>query len=372
MNTSAKDPENREPTTENRARGPLSPLRFILIGAGGRGRMWATSIMEPLISRLRLVEPVAIVDIAPETFPDAREGLGLDASRCYLDPDQAFKENEADFVIISTPTQFHEDAVDAAIRYGADMLIEKPIAHTMEACCSVYRKVKEAGRKAAVVMSHRFDQDKQSLERSIKSGDYGKLDYLVGRNTWACRRVGTWGPEHRYRKPDPLLTEGTVHHFDIIRSLTGSNAQTIHANTWNPGWSEFEGDAQALILLEMENGVRAMYEGAMTNATFLNNWLDDYFRAECEGGTLELDHRKLRILSDLEGERKIRELPLCDQEFWLDTWITKMFIEWLRGGPPPPNSIDDNIQCAAMLYAAIESSHSGKIVDVQEFLRRSL
>jgi predicted dehydrogenase len=347
------------------------PLRFILIGAGGRGRMWCTSIVDPLLS-LRLIEPVAIVDVTPDAFPDACAGLGLDESKCYTDADRALEENNADFVIISSPTQFHEEAVDAAIRHGADMLIEKPIAHTMDACCRIHRKVTGAGRKAAVVMSHRFDQDKQSLERMIKSGDHGKLDYLIGRNTWACRRVGTWGPEHRYRKPDVLLTEGTVHHFDIIRSLTGSNARTMHAITWNPDWSEFDHDAQALILMEMENGVKAMYEGAMTNATTLNNWLDEYFRAECESATLELDHRKLRHLSDLDGERKIREIPLDKQEFWLDTWITKMFVDWLQGGPEPPNSLDDNIQCAAMLYAAIESSHSGKIVDVQEFLRRHM
>ena len=275
-------------------------------------------------------------------------------------------------MVISSPTQYHEDAVEAAIRFEVDMLIEKPIAQTMEACCRVHRKITAAGRKAAVVMSHRFDQDKQSLERQIKSGGHGKLDYLIGRNTWACRRVGTWGPEHRYRKPDPLLTEGTVHHFDIIRALTGSNARTLHAITWNPAWSEFDHDAQALVLMEMENGVKAMYEGAMTNATTLNNWCDEYFRAECEKATLKLDHRKLCVLSDLDGERNVLDLPLEQQEYWLATWITEMFLDWLGGGPEPPNSIDDNIQCAAMLYAAIESAHSGEIIDVQKFLARHL
>ena len=349
-----------------------TPLRFILIGAGGRGRMWATSILEPLLSRPQRIKPVAIVDLNSDTFPNACAGLGLDASRCYTDTDRALRENEADFVIVSSPTQFHEEAVDAAIHHEADILLEKPIAHTMEACCRVHRKVTEAGRKAAVVMSHRFDQDKQTLERQIRSGDHGKLDYLIGRNTWACRRVGTWGPEHRYRKLDPLLTEGTVHHFDIIRALTGSNARTLHAVTWNPAWSEFDHHAQALILMEMENGVKAVYEGAMTNATTLNNWTQEYFRAECEKATLELDHRRLRRMSDLDGERKIDDLPLCEQAFWLDTWIAGMFVDWLRGGPPPPNSLEDNMQCAAMLYAAVESAHSGDIVDVQKFLQRSM
>ena len=350
----------------------MKAKRFILVGCGGRGTQWAGQIMSPFIGPRQRAEPVAVVDVDPGVFPPARESCRLSAERCYPDLERAAAENEADFVIISSPTQFHEEAVDTALRHGLDILSEKPIADTMEACCRIYRKVRKAGKKMAVAMSHRFDQDKQTLERLIRSGDYGTLDYLVGRNTWACRRVGTWGPAHRYRKPDPLLTEGTVHHFDIIRALTASDAQTVHAATWNPAWSEFQGDAQALILIEMVNGVKVMYEGAMTNATFLNNWCDEYFRAECQLATLELDHRKLRVMSDLEGERRTEDVPLDEQEFWLDQWLVSLFLDWLEGGDPPPNSLEDNIQCAALLYAAIESAHTGRIVDVQAFLQEHM
>ena len=47
-------------------------------------------------------------------------------------------------------------------------------------------------------------------------------------------------------------------------------------------------------------------------------------------------------------------------------------MNWLNGGEAPPNGLDDNIQCCALLFAAIESAHSGRIVDVQEFLQQSL
>ena len=75
-------------------------------------------------------------------------------------------------------------------------------------------------------MSHRFDQDKQTLQRYIHSGHYGRLDYLVGRNTWTCRKRGQWGLEYPYEIADPLLIEGLVHHFDIMRSLTRANAES--------------------------------------------------------------------------------------------------------------------------------------------------
>src|ERR1051325_10747892 len=155
----------------------------------------------------------------------------------------------------------------------------------------------ESGRqKNGGTIGHRVGQDKQSLELLIRSGEYGALGYLVGRNTWTCRASPSWGV-FRYKIPDPLLIEGTVHHFDIMRSLAGSNAKTVYAKTWNPAWSECQGDSQGLITLEMENGVKVFYEGAKSNASQLNGWSQDYWRAECDKATLELDNRRLRTIS---------------------------------------------------------------------------
>ncbi len=177
------------------------------------------------------------------------------------------------------------------------ILSEKPLADSMEASARIFHKVSAAGKKMAVTMSHRFDQDKQSLERQIKSGRYGRLDYLVGRNTWMCRTFPSWG-EFRYKIPDPLLIEGTVHHFDIMRALAGGNAKTVYANTWNPSWSEFAGDSQGLITVQMENGVRVVYEGAK-NASQLNGWGQDYWRAECEPG--DADPRQPAFIHGARG-----------------------------------------------------------------------
>jgi predicted dehydrogenase len=184
------------------------------------------------------------------------------------------------------------------------------------------------------------------------------------------RRHGAWGA-FRYEIPDPLLVEGTVHHFDIMRALAGSNARRVHAVTWNPAWSEFRGDCQALVLVEMENGVRVFYEGAKANASELNGWGEDYWRAECDRATLELDRRRVRVITGRLGRgASVEEVPLAEQPVWTNAWLTEIFCDWLRGGEEPPNTIDDNIQCAALLFAAIESARTGGIVDVQEFLEK--
>lgn len=349
-----------------------SKKRFIQVGTGGFGSYWVREVMPRLIDRLNMVEAAAVVDLNPDTFSAAMAKYHLPAEKCYTDAKRAFQENPADFAIIVVPPAFHEEMVYLALTHGLDILSEKPIANTMEACCRIYQKVKKSNRKMAVTMSHRFDQDKQSLERLIKSGTYGKLDYLVGRNTWACRKYPSWG-EFRYKIPDPLLVEGTVHHFDIMRALTGSNAKTVYAKTWNSEWSDFQGDSQALIILEMENGNKVFYEGAKSNATTLNGWCNDYWRAECDKATLELDRRRLCVITTRQsGENSIQEKPLEEQPVWMNSWLAELFVNWLNGGPEPPNSVADNIQCAGLLFAAIESAHTGRIVQVQDYLQKHL
>ena len=346
------------------------PLECIQIGVGGQGRHWCNAVV-PRLMELGLAVPVAAVDINPEILPEAKTSLGLNDDQLYTNAEQAITEHKPDFINIVVPPAHHEEFVNLAMEHGCHILSEKPIADTMAGCCRIYHKVKKAGLKMAVTMTHRFDQDKQTLEREIKSGKYGELSSLIGRNSWDCRKYGRWG-HFRHDIPDTLLIEGTVHHFDIIRALTGADAKTVYAVTWNPPWGEFAGDSNGLIIITMANGVQVFYEGNKTSATATNNWRREYFRAECDLATLELDNRELRVMSDLSGERVTEDKPLLEQPAWCNPWLAETFVHWLNGGDAPPNSLDDNIQCCALLFAAIESSHTGNVIDVEDFLQTNL
>jgi predicted dehydrogenase len=336
------------------------------------GKYWCSQVF-PYLSQLGKGAVVAAVDIVPEHLANAREFLGLREDRCYADLARALAENEADAIAIIVPPAHHEAVVDAALAHDLHILSEKPISDSMESSCSIARKVQAAKRKMCVTMSHRFDQDKLSLEDRVQSGAYGKLNYVVHRFTHNCRAFGTWG-EFRHRMADPMLVEGTVHHFEIHRALARSNAATVYARTWNPEWGEYAGDSTVLAIVEMLNGVRILYEGAKANAATLNGWGNDYLRAECEHGTLELDQRELRVsTSGPGGPPVIEELPLLAGEHWLNPLLAEMFCDWVdERREDHPTEVQDNLQCTAMVFAAIESARTGLPVDVQAFLRRHL
>jgi predicted dehydrogenase len=312
---------------------------------------------------------VAAVDINPEALKNAQEHLGLPPERCYTDLQAALDAHEADFCTIVVPPAHHEAVVDAALAHDLHILSEKPIADTLEASCRIADKVKAAGKKMGVTMSHRFRQDITTLRHHVQSGKYGALDYLVCRFTCECRRFGSWG-RFRHEIPDTLMVEGSVHHLDLIADMAGGLCDTIYAETWNPAWGEFAGDSQGLVIMHMGNGTRATYEGAKTNAAGLNCWGQEYIRAECEKATLILDRQGIVCRDWPNGEP--RDLEHLQQEKWANTWLIEKFVRWLDGDGPMETNVWDNLQSVALVFSAIESSRTGQPVKVQEFLAQAM
>jgi predicted dehydrogenase len=345
-----------------------APYRYILVGLGQFGARWAEAFLPESEAR-GLVRAVAAVDVDPDRFPVAMNGLGLDACDCFTSVDEALEARDCDFVVVVVPPEYHEAVVQSAVAAKKHVLSEKPLAGDLAAAVRIARLVDAAGLKLAVTMSHRFAQDKQSLQALLADGSLGDLNYVVVRFTANWRRFGDWG-DFRHRMADPLLVEGAVHQLDILRALTGSNARTVYAQSWNPPWGEYAGDSTAFVTIEMENGTHCLYEGAKANASTLNGWHNDYIRAECEKGTAELDRRRLSVItSGMDGLLDRREVPLANfRSSWGHQFLIDDFCTWLDGGPESPTNLRDNLQACALLFGAIESAHTGRPVDVQRLL----
>jgi predicted dehydrogenase len=350
--------------------------KMIQIGTGGFGRWWCEKFLPPNMAD-GLVEVVAAVDINPEALGAAQEFLGLRPEQCYTDLRRALDRHPAEFAAVVVPPWEHEKVILAVVERGWHVLSEKPIADTLPAAVRIADRVRAAGVKMGVTMSHRFDQDKTTLRQALRSGQYGALDYLMCRFTCDCRKYASWG-EFRHKMADPLLIEGSVHHLDILADLAGAKCDTLYAQAWNPPWGKYAGDSQALVTMHFENGTRAVYEAAKTNAVGLNPWAQEYIRAECEGATLILNRRKLeRFDYDPEHdwangtEGAGAPLPLLEQPKWANAWLVEQFVRWLEGGPAMETNVEDNLQSMALVAAAIESSRTGQPVRVQELLTRA-
>lgn len=347
--------------------------RVIHVGVGSFGRRWCSEFLARNIAD-GTIEVVAIADVDPEAVKQGQALLGLPDSACYTDIAAAFAGHEADFCTIVVPPEFHEAVVDIAIAHGVDILCEKPIAATMEASVRIARKVREAGRKMAVTMSHRFDQDKTTLRKIIQSGQLGAVNSVTCRYMSDMRGHMQWGALFRHTMQDPLLIEGAVHHLDLVADFAGAHCETLFASTWKPAWAEYAGDTDGIVTMVFQNGVRGIYEGSSSSGTGLNDWTKEYLRIECENGTAILNNREIEIFTRQPFARQqMREgqgqkVALLNQPKWLNTWLIEKFCAWLDGGPEMETIVEKNVQASALVFASIESARSGQSVRVQEYV----
>jgi predicted dehydrogenase len=348
--------------------------RFILVGTGDFGMYWGRNIIPKIAP---FAECVAAVDISIDAINKFKTLNLLPESKHYNDLRTALMENKCDFIVVVVMPDARMPIIDLAIEFGLDVLSEKPAAGTMEDYVLIYKKMKAAGRKISVTMSHRFEREKQTVEQMVKSGAYGKLNYIFGRLSLQRKKLkghyesdnpAMQTPYHIARR---FLSECVIHELDTFRGISGSNAERVYCHHWdfNPEDSSEVHPSTCFTIVTMENGVRGLIEHSFANATTINGWSNEYFRAECSQATIIADNRKVTLMSGMgQPYPEKAEMPLKDGEYFGHTLLVRDFCSWLKGGPEPVTSLEDNMQCAALTFAALESAISGKEVDVQAFL----
>jgi predicted dehydrogenase len=339
-----------------------------MIGGGGMAANWLRRFWPVFRDRAVVT---ALVDVDEQVLGTAGDALGLPHDRRFISMAAAFETVDADFCTIVIPPAFHEEAVMHAVARRLPILSEKPIADTWDASVRIYRAVRDAGLKMAVIQNYRYDRATLTMRQLLREERLGRLNYLVGRYAQDYRVYGSWGKPFRHEIPHGLLVEGSIHHLDMLRNLAGADCARLAGWEWNPPWSSSKGAFNAAYVLEMTNGVRGLYEGSGTAAGEPNPWHGEGYRAECEDGALTTGRDNVVRIHRISRGRYLttEEVPLVRPTHEGHLWIIDEFLTWLDGGPRPATAIDDNLQSVAMLFAAIQASETGQVVDVQAVVR---
>lgn len=349
------------------------PQKVIHVGIGVFGKRWCSEFLKTNAAD-GTIEVAALVDIDPQSLEFGRKALGLPAERCFTDASKAFAQVKADFCTVVVQPAHHEAIIDLAIAHGLDVLCEKPIADTMAGASRIAAKIAKAGRKMAVTMSHRFDQDKTTLRRVVRSGVIGKVNAIGCRFQGDMRQHMAWSSLFRHRMQHPLLIEGAIHHLDIVADLAGAPCETLYASTWKPSWAQYAGDTDGVVTMTFQNGVRAVYEGSCAHAVGLNTFYKEYIRVDGELGTAILNHRDVEVFRRQDvwrqqhREGQGQKVALLAQPKWINNWLIELFAKWRDGGPQMETHVEANLQSCGLVFGAIESQRAGGVVRVQDFI----
>jgi predicted dehydrogenase len=341
----------------------MSIKTYLMLGGSGMAGSWIRNWTENFADRVKII---GVVDVNQEVLDQQGAALGLSANQLFTNYNEACATVKADFCGIATPPQFHSQQAIAAMDNGMPVLCEKPIADTLEAAKAIAHKAQETGLPCGIIQNYRYAANKQELVRIRDEGRLGRLQHIFGRYACDYRNYTSWGKAWRHDMDFGLLFEGSVHHFDMLRFLSGGDCDTLMGFGWNPEWSSFKHFSSGYYLMRMDNGVHTAYEGNSSAGGITSCWHKEYYRAEFEEGSVEVGEGDTMTITQAGQEPNIYEAPPVARyghEHLLDE-----FLNWLDGGPASQTQISDNLKSYAMVIAAMETTLDGQPKRIADYL----
>ena len=215
--------------------------------------------MSPTLAADERVKLVAAADPRPEALSRFKADFG---GRGHATVEELCRDPAVQVVYVATPHQFHAAHTALAAAAGKHILVEKPMALTLDECRSMSAAARKHGVHLVVGHSHSFDAPIALTRNLIAGGRYGRLKMITALNFTDFL--------YRPRRPEELDTAkggGAVfnqaaHHVDVIRLLAGGKAKSVRAGTgsWDPA-RPTEGAYSAFLTFEDGTFASFTYSG---------------------------------------------------------------------------------------------------------------
>ncbi|MFN7172704.1 MAG: Gfo/Idh/MocA family oxidoreductase [Fimbriimonadaceae bacterium] len=186
-------------------------LRGSVIGLGAMGQKHLR-----VCAQLRDVE---LVGLAALDGPQRKDLVFNKPVPIFADYEQMIDETKPDFAIVVVPTDFHAEVAIGAMRKGVHVLVEKPIAKTLEEAEEMIRVSEETGCKLMIGHIERFNSALDVVKKRLDSGDLGQLFYAH------ATRLSPYPV--RIQDVGAIL-DLAIHDIDLLHYLTGSSVSSLH------------------------------------------------------------------------------------------------------------------------------------------------
>ena len=202
------------------------------------------------------VQVVALADIEPGKAETARAEFALDGARVYEDATTMLASENLDLVSIATPPGTHCELSVQALEAGVHVIVEKPMAPSLEECDRMLEAQRRSGKLLSVIAQNRFRDDMAQLKAVLDSGRIGRIAHARIASAWWRGRAyydlwwrGTWASEGG----GPTLNHA-IHHIDLALWLLG-RPQAVAAMMTNAGHDNAEVEDLSVALLQYERGL---------------------------------------------------------------------------------------------------------------------
>jgi predicted dehydrogenase len=331
---------------------PTRPVRVAAIGVGG----WAKTLADAAAKGTGLTY-VACTSRSPENRAAFAKTYGC---RDLPSVDAVLVDPEVEAVIITTPHAAHAEQIVAAGKRGKHVFVEKPFTLTLADARRATDTCRQAGVVLGVGHQRRRTPASRALKRLIEDGTMGRLVQIEGNfsaDIGFTFKPGAWRLV-RAETPGGAMTNLGIHHVDSYQYLMGPIARVTAFCRRVALKDDVEIDDTTSIVFEFASGglgylgtswVHANRGSTMTlHGTEAQAWL------EADGARLVLARR---------GQKERTEVPLTP----VDPIVEELteFARCVREGKKPETDGEVGVANIAVLEAIVQSSDSGRAVDVK-------
>lgn len=330
-------------------------IRVAVIGVGSMGRNHARVYIELLEANL-----VAVADADDAVASAVGKKFGVNSYSNYL---EMLETEHPEAVSIAVPTALHKEVALETMEAGANILVEKPIAATLNEGKEIIEKAQELNRRLMIGHIVRFNPAMQTLKQKLQNGDLGRIFQIF------CRRAGPFPARIR---DVGVVVDLASHDIDIMRFLTGLEPKRVFAETEQ----RIHTDHEDLLfgLLRFPEGVTGALE---------INWLTPTKVRE----VLVLGERGLFRVDDLTQDLYFYENAQASREFWPALRTIKgvsegsmtrfalhryeplkaelqAFLKTVKGEILAPTTGEDGLAALRIALALVESGRKHQVIEV--------
>lgn len=259
-------------------------MKYALIGCG---RISTNHMKAAVNNKLKIV---GVCDIIPEKMDEllAKHGLENDSTiHHYTDYKELIAEEKPELISIATESGNHAEIALYCIAQGIHVIIEKPMAMSIEDADKIIALAEEKHVKVSACHQNRFNVAVQELRKAMESGRFGKISHGSIHVRWNRNKGyyeqapwrGTWAQD------GGALMNQCIHGIDLLRWMMGDEVEEVYGATRQQFHDYLEAEDVGMAVVKFKNGAIGTIEG--TTNVYPKN-LEETLYIFGENGTVKL------------------------------------------------------------------------------------
>lgn len=235
-------------------------MKYALIGCG---RIATNHVKAALNNDLEIV---GLCDVIPEKIEEIMEKHDLQNNEKigkYTDYKEMLDQVKPELVSIATESGNHAEIALYCIDKGIHLIIEKPMAMSIEDANKIIDKSKEKGVKVSSCHQNRFNVAIQEMRKAVEGGRFGRISHGSIHVRWNRGKGyydqaswrGTWAED------GGALMNQCIHGIDLLRWMMGDEIEEVYGATRQQFHDYLEAEDLGMAVVKFKNGTIGTIEG---------------------------------------------------------------------------------------------------------------